>query len=467
MQKRYSNGNGDPVQRWIGIARGWRQVTHNPIEQLVPTPGHTFKTHGLVIGATGSGKTNLLHHLIAHDIEAGHSVCVLDMRGDLVSAVVELCVGRVPPEKFAILDLRDDIRPMGFNPMHGAGKTFIRALNVLDVIASESESWGIQLAETLRNALLLLADVQEPLTQIEAIFYDPDYLDAILVSCRSEQTVLFWRRFQEMSQDKQSAMAMPVINKVSLLLATPTLRTILGHSNPIDLGRHLNTSGSVLLVSLAVDELHAAGRMMGRLVLSSICREIFARVNSAEQSRNPVRLFVDEFEHFGLQEFEAILAEGRRFGFSVVLAHQTLAQLSPKMRSMILGNVGTKFVFRCGREDGATLAKDLLGDPRAFDFCSLPVGCSVMWQSGSAPLEVEINEPLFKSVGRQSQAARDYLRQVSAAHRSVIPSRVRPEPRALPRLVKSNPDSAPRRVPKQDNEVRTKFKPNLEDWICG
>src|SRR5207253_7000538 len=144
--------------------------------------------------------------------------------------------------------------------------------------------------------------------------------------------------------------------------STQALRRMLGHSHLLDLGRHLDTPGSIFLVSLAVDELHAAGRMVGRLALANLCREIFARVGIPESMRNPVRVFIDEFEHFGLSEIETVLAEGPRFGLSLVVAHQTLAQLSPRMRSMVLANVGTNVIFRRGREAGATLSRDLAGD---------------------------------------------------------------------------------------------------------
>lgn len=397
---------------WIGVRAAWRLEGKVPWPHLVSVSSEHLKTHALLIGATGSGKTNLMHQLMARDLEQGHSFCVLDMRGDLVRAVIEMAAGHVDPRKVRLIDLREKERPFGFNPLHGRGESYFRALNVLDAVASESESWGVQLGETLRMALMLLAEAGGSLAHMEAVFHDRSFRLACIEKADSESVLAFWHRYGEMKPDRQAALAMPVLNKVSLLLATATMRRILGHPDPIDLGRHLNTQGSVLLVSLAVDELHSSGLMTGSIVLSSICREIFARVDTAESKRNPVRLYVDEFEHFGMKEFETILAEGRRFKFSLVLAHQTLAQLSPRMRSMILNNVGTKFAFRCGREDGATLSKDLTGDPKAYDFTDLPVGVAVMWRRNLGVLEVEVNEPIVGDVGEQSEHARCFLDEV-------------------------------------------------------
>lgn len=433
--------------QWIGIRKGWEQAGRLE-ESLVSLPTEDLKTHAMVIGATGSGKTNLLHHLIAQDLLRGHSIVVLDMRGDLASAALEFCAGNVEPSNIALFDLREREKPLGFNPIAGSGEPYFRALAVLEVIASESESWGVQLSETLRNAILLLAETRKALPSLERLLHDASFRNALLARSGEQTIIDFWERYGELSKDKQAALAVPVLNKVSLLFATKALRGTLGHPTPLQLANHLDTKGSVTLVSLAVDELHGAGRMMGNLMLSAITREVFARVNTSEAQRNPIRLYVDEFENFSTTVFEQILAEGRRFGLSVVLAHQTLAQLTPKVRSMILNNVGVKVVFRTGREDGATLCKDLTSDPKAYDLTTLPVGEAVLWRRNKPIEHVEINAPLIKSVGAKSEAVRALLRELKDA---------------IPEITK---ETSIEKVA-EDPQPQRKNRPQegLEDWL--
>lgn len=401
------------MSSWIGVVADWMLRSDDPIPYLVEVTPEELATHALVIGATGSGKTVLMHHMIKQDLDRGSSVCVFDIRGDLVNAVVELCVrANVPPDKVRIIDLREKVRPFGFNPLYGAGQAYYRALAVLDVIAKESESWGVQLQHTFTNALLLLSEAQAPITELESLFYDRGVLQRLLPEVTTDSVVAFWRNFDALSSDRKTALAMPVLNKVTTLMSTPTVRRILGHPSPIELGKHLATPGSVLLVSLAVDELHATARMMGSLILSAVCREIFARVDVPEANRNPVRCYVDECHNFSMRDFESILAEGRRFKFSVVLAHQHTAQLSPRMRSMILGNVGVKVVFRCGHEDSATLNKDIFGKPNTYAFPDLPTGFALLWRKDDGVVEVEVNEPLLPNVGQRSPSALEYLSRV-------------------------------------------------------
>jgi hypothetical protein len=445
-----TSGQGDkqrpcPIpDHWIGVRKEWEHSCQSLGEALVPLTPEQMKTHTLVIGATGSGKTNVLHHLLVQDLQNGCSVVVLDARGDLAGAAIELAArAHVDPRKVRFFNLREKVRPWGFNPLAGDGEPYYRALSVLDAVAAQSDSWGVQLAETLRNALLLLAEGQTPLAKLEALLHDAAFRRSCLATCANASVCAFWERYGLLSSEKQSALAAPVLNKVSLLLATEPLRRLFGHQAPVDLTGHLNNPGSITLVSLAVDELHGAGWMAGRIFLSSICREIFARVDVAESFRNPVRLYVDEFEHFGLGEFETILAEGRRFKFSLVLAHQTLAQLSPKMRSMILGNVGAKIVFRSGRQDAEVLNKDLTGDSKAFDLASLPTGDAVLWRRGEVPIYIEVNAPLIDDVGQVSSRAKRYRERLLALTPPYVPEFYSASSRQVKEEAPEPPDADP------------------------
>lgn len=407
------------------MKKNWLDTCTSIPEALVSVVPKQLEIHAYSCGGSGSGKTTSIHTFINQDIESGHSFVVLDMRGDLVSGAIELCAGRVSPDKIKHFDLREKERPLGFSPLFGAGEPFFRALNVLAAISNENDL-GVQTAETLRYCLFLLAESQAPLTQIELLLTDGDFRASLLKKLNSESMTQFWERFDSLSPDKQTGYVNPVLNKLSLLFATEGLRRMLGHQCPTDIGKHLNTPGSVMLISLAVDELHGAGRMMGSLFLSAICREIFGRVTIPESQRVPVRLYVDEFENFNMDEFEAILAEGRRFKLSLFLANQILAQLTPKIRSMILNNVGVKLFFRTGRDDAAILSKDLTGDPKTFDLASLPRGEAILWCRDQAPIHVELNEPLIPNVGVRSAKAKQLLSELRNAVPPFAPYIVKP-----------------------------------------
>lgn len=338
---------------------------------------------------------------------------------------------------------------LGYNPFYGAGEPYYRALSVYEVLKDKSESWGVQLAESTRCGLMLLAEARQPLTRLEDLFVDEEFLDECLQHSKTQSVIRFWDRFQAETKERRQSMTWPVVNKVSMLLATESLRNVLGHSKPIDLGRVLDTPGSIILVSLAVDELHGAARMLGSLLLSSISRELFSRAGS-QSTHNPVRIYVDEFEHFAA-DFETMLCEGRRFDLSLVLAHQTLAQLTPQMRSMTLNNVGVKLAFRCGREDSPNLSRDLTGDPKAVDLNDLPPGEALLWVRGYAPELIEVNAPIaaVRRTSRSMAYRAQFYEQLSDLSYANIQA-LRRKPRVQLRL--------------QDEALSAAA---LEEWLCG
>lgn len=388
--------------------------------------------HAYILGSTGCGKTTLILKLIEQDIKAGHSVCVVDLRGDLAVGALALCADLdVDPKRLRLIDLRER-GGLGFNPLGGAGEPFIRALHLLDVVAAEADSWGVQLEETLRNALLLLAESGRSLIDLERVFYDDTFRHLCLRNVQDESLVAFWMRYGDMSPEKQQTWALPVLNKVTPLLAVPVLRDVLGASHCLDLGTCLAEKGSILLVSLAVDELHRSSKMLGSLIVSAISREMMARVNTPESKRNPVRLYVDEFENMASESFEGLIAEGRRFGLTLVLSHQTLSQIAPKLRSVIRNNVGVQIIFQCGYEDARVLARELPEGVEPATIRALEVGeAYVLGRSGEAVL-TKFNAP------RKALPPEDV-----AAYRATL--HVEPQkPKALPA-----PSTAP----------------DLEDWL--
>lgn len=377
-----------PVAKTSGLGH---DVDSDNVFDLAPVD---LARHAYILGSTGCGKTSLILKLIEKDLLAEQSVVILDMRGDLVAGVLSLCESKgVDPDRVTLLDLREKENVQGFNPLSGAGEPFIRALHVLDVLASEAASWGVQLEETLRSALLVLAEAKEPLTKIAQLFYDHAFRARCLSQSRDDDLIAFWDRYDALKVERQQTWALPVLNKVTSLLAVPNLRRVLEGNPNLELGDVLNRKGSVLLVSLAVDELHRSSRMLGSLIVSAISREVLSRVEVPERNRNPIRLYVDEFENMASASFESLIAEGRRFKLSLVLSHQTLSQLQIRLRSVIRNNVGLQLIFQCGFEDAKTVSNELPNDLGVAQIRELGVGQAIVMTRDGEAQTVQFDAP--------------------------------------------------------------------------
>lgn len=347
-----------------------------------------LRRHAYLIGATGSGKTNLLLRLIDEEMRLGRTVVVLDLRGDLADRVL----ARRGQASATAIDLRRDDAP-GFNPLAGSGDPHTRAAGLLGTIRAQSDSWGVQLDETLRNALVALAFAGLSLGDLEPLLEEGDFRESALERCPDETVLRFFARYDSLSDERRRTWSLPVLNKVTPLLGAPQIRKMLSaRSGGIDWRTLLDRPGSLILVALAVHRFHAASRLMGGLMVDSIERAVTARADAPESSRNPCTLFVDEFETMACPAFASIVAEGRRFGLSLVLSHQNLSQMENSLRQTVRNNAAVQLLFQTGAGDAGELAQDVAGlggrEQVKAILTSQKVGEALLVRRGSPTLRV-------------------------------------------------------------------------------
>lgn len=354
------------------------------------------RRHTYLLGSTGCGKTSLIRQLVSADIASSHSAIVVDLRGDLYDQVVALLVTADPavdPARVTLLDLRDVNRIIGFNPLAGAGDAHSRAYLVLDALRAMADSWGIQLGETLRNILILLAETDLSLLELEPLLTNVSLLRRTVIRSSDPYVRTFFGRYLDLSPERREAWYVPVLNKVTPLLGVPRLRLLLGAPNTIDLRSLIDQPGQIVLISLGVDRFHSAARLIGSLLIGALESAVMTRVDLPEYRRVPINLYVDEFETMATENFSTIVAEGRRFGLALTLSHQNLSQLPTKLRSVIRNNVKTHIHFQTGSVDARELRHELdLGeDDASYLLQQLPVGHAFVCRREDDPVLVRFS----------------------------------------------------------------------------
>jgi hypothetical protein len=108
------------------------------------------------------------------------------------------------------------------------------------------------------------------------------------------------------------------------------------------------------------------------MLVTSIQLAALHRARQKEHDRKPFFLFVDEMHSFMSLSFTDILAEARKYGLSLFLAHQYIEQVHENIRAAIIGNVGTIISFRIGITDAEFLAKEFHPVFDKHDFVNLP-----------------------------------------------------------------------------------------------
>ena len=260
------------------------------------------------------------------------------------------------------MDLRDANHVVGFNPLLGETDVYSRALHLLSVLKYQSDSWGVQLEETLRNCLLALAETGWSLLEIEPLLTNASFRAATLEHVSDSRVRSFFERFEALSPANKTTWTLAVLNKITPLLSVPSMRLTFGQQQSFSFRQLMdNEPGMIVLISLAVDRLHDAARLAGGLLVSGFQSAIMSRADVPEAERVPAHLYVDEFECMASDKFESIVAEGRRFGLGLTLSHQNISQLSTGLRNVLRNNVHTQIYFQTGALDAAELVKEIGG----------------------------------------------------------------------------------------------------------
>ena len=208
----------------------------------------------------------------------------------------------------------------------------------------------------MKNALLLLMDDPDNIGSIgnvSAVFQDSEFRNKLLDTCKDINVVNFWRSAGRITGDwSLENFTIYITSKLNQLLINEYIRPIVvTHKSNINF-REVIDNDQILLVSLPKGKIGKIGvNILGTVILSRIINAALSRENTPEDFRKDFTLFVDEFQNFASQSVMFAMSEARKYRLSLVIANQTLGQLSESMRQSVLGNVGSTIFFRPGIND--------------------------------------------------------------------------------------------------------------------
>ena len=332
--------------------------------------------HLYIVGKTGLGKSTLLRNLILQDLYAGRGVGLLDPHGDLARDVLD-AIPRGRTNDVLYFNPGDLSRPVGLNllPKVPRDEEHLVVSGVLSAFRGIwGSSWGPRLEYILGHAFAALLDHgQLTILALPRLLSDDAFRERLAARVRDPIVRAFWRdeyaRYEK--RFRLEAIA-PIQNKVGRLLANAPMRNVLGQmGNRFDAGFLMDKS-RIMIADLGkgvVGDDHA--RLLGALLLSQFQWAAMRRAALPHAARTPFYLYIDEFQSFATEALTSILAEARKYGLSLVLAHQYLDQLTDEIRQSVFGNAGNLIAFRVGQSDARILEDELGGDVKMGNLVSL------------------------------------------------------------------------------------------------
>lgn len=330
--------------------------------------------HTYVVGAQGTGKTNLLVRKILQDIHRGVGVAYIDPHGDAAKLIA---AGLSPEARKRTVVVRpgDPEHVLLFNPL-AIRSPNQRHAHISELVAAfkrGSTGWGPRLETALLFALLGIsyiqgshfADAYEVVSKTSVI--GKRLRSEIVRTCPDKLVRDFFR--DEFDQYPKDAFAAVHHQQQKLLVGGSEALMFSQPANTIDLRRAMD-DGQILLIDLS-DLGGEKTRLIGSLFFSLFLSAALSRADIESGQRRPFYLYADEGHKFTSGDaLESIIVQGRKFGLGLTFAHHTLSQLSKEQIDAVSLS-SSKIIARVDKNDAAYFAKDLEGKITPEELVSL------------------------------------------------------------------------------------------------
>jgi hypothetical protein len=436
-----------PLQPREGVLVGVNTHAGKAVEVRLDAERRARHLH--LIGASGSGKTNLLLQLLSGLIDQGEGLGVLDPHGDLVDDLL----ARIPQSRkddVVLFDPSDEEWPIGFNVLqaHTDLERTLLASDLVGIFRRLSTSWGDQMHAVFSQAVqaVLESDSGGTIADLRRFLIDSDFRREFLTGVRDEETVYYWTKQYPLLRGRPEA---PILTRLDGFLRPRLIRNMVGQKDTRLDFRRIVDDGKIFLAKLAqgaIGEENAA--LLGSFLTAKFHQVAMSRQDIAREKRRGFLLAIDEFQNFLTPSMASLLSGARKFGLGLALAHQDLHQLRNRDADIyhaVMANAGTRIVFRVSDDD----AKQLADGFAAFlpeDLRTLAVGDAVA-RYGTADNDFSLEVPLASSVGEDEASTRRAL--VRERSRAQYATHLTPKPQPAPEEARTSapaPDP-PRSVP--------------------
>lgn len=341
-------------------------------ESTVPVilPDALRARHLYVAGKSGSGKTTLIQRIALQDMAAGAGVGVIAPEAELIH---EELLPFLPEERLddvVYINPADTTRPVPINPLHIDAHEDLdlrldETLSIFHRLIAEDGTGAPRMETILRFSLFTLMSLRgATLLDIPRLLdrTDDTFRRFAIEHLDNEEVRHFWTSvYPSFPKDAH----LSLLNRLGRFLQPKVVRSILCQPGASLNVRAAMDAGRIILANLSDGILgEQNAQLLGQLIVAKFQTAAMSRADVPKAARRRFYLFVDEFQAFcGVAgtSYERILSRARKYGLSLVLAHQQTGQVPEPVMREILGNVGSLAIFRVGASDARRLGHELDG----------------------------------------------------------------------------------------------------------
>ncbi len=322
--------------------------------------------HGLVLGASGAGKSTTLARVLNDRIARGLPVVAIDLKGSpaFARSVADAAARASRPCRVFSLDGETHWNPLAHgNPSELKDK----------LIATErfTEPHYRRAAERYLQTALTVLGALAP--------QRPPTLSAVVALCEPRRLAAATRRAPGPLRDRvREYLAGLSPDQVSAIRGLGTRLAIVTESragallepgaSEIDLRAALRGE-TVVVFSLNSSTYGSLAAQLGTMAVQDLVSAAGARLGTPESGRQAL-VAIDEFSALGADQVLALFARGREAGVGMLLSTQEFSDLDRAargLRDQVVGNTAVKIIHRQDVPASALAAAQMTGTKRVWE----------------------------------------------------------------------------------------------------
>ncbi len=335
-------------------------IINNPSSTIIARSNKYYtipsssRVHTLIVGETGSGKSETMKLLIYQNILRREGFMLIDPHGSLARSIIKILnekggldrVIYINPEASDNIIRINPLEIKDYNKTHLALMSFISALkNLYDY------AWGDRLETILRNAINLVMEADPPctLSKIARVLADIKYREMLIRGSADRLIELFWHSvYPNYVREAFTA----VYNKLDKLLSIASIRRMFDvEESNIDIEQAIEEQ-KIVIIDLGSNFSDDIIRFLGSLFIHLLYLSARRRIDRYEDLSNikPYYLYVDEAHMINTFAIREVLNTLRKFNVKVTLATQTITAFDKQIQKELPALCRTIIAFRSDME---------------------------------------------------------------------------------------------------------------------
>lgn len=325
----------------------------------------SLNSHLFCLGTSGSGKSRFITALAIAEIEAGHSVFLVDTSQDPFRQVLSYCIEtNIDPARVIILDATAPFPVPDLHLFEVPPDTFEDSV-VDGFIAAQrgflGDSFGERQADVLRMLAYTFIKANAPFLPYSIQFLTQENIRNAILKRASDKTLTdFWLHMTK--QKSYNTVIESSRNKLNALAMNTLVNQYFDSNHSTADLYEAFKAGKIILLNLSENHYkdRSSRALLGSLFLFLAHQALLRRELDPEADKTPTAVILDEAHQYYVSDFVLPFYTGtRKHGVSIKLFSQSCNNFPPNDIDIILATASHLVSFGIGARDAERIVKDL------------------------------------------------------------------------------------------------------------